>query len=509
MLTSDRPLTCKENGPSYSNSAIKKSNNTFRSWQVTLPVENNPQGTRPLPLYELTAGLIILYNRIQTSHHDQVVRMTSPPRCALCWDTGFIKDDEGKSCYSSPSKLLICPYCPRKATFEGDRFRFIKQIGEGAFSSVFLVEDQYWQQVEENTNSTRVRVRAQVLKVLHKGLENLAENETRWRRVVGLTARPLRIRGQAAILLGDPLLPLTKPLINMIFKEKQSLNWIRQLLVDVTMTLARLHKARPEPVLHADVKLDNILYDSRQGRFQLIDFGNCVPHSRWPIYWNSFELQSPSYRAPEVVVGWPEGMGVTTDCWSLGVATIQLLNGGKLPFSITKESMENLKELQNLDIKDSSVNFEEKKATEIETKVKVEEITLRMAWLQSMVEIVGPLPDSFRHGRYFPHGEGELNPLEPSIPLRSSFGSRSPGFWHRWRRNNLARLCNCSDLALMDLMAGVLDPDPTSRFTVDRILTHPAARIVINSQWLGSFLQKTSEWTIDNEFLQIVNSYNS
>jgi serine/threonine protein kinase len=43
------------------------------------------------------------------------------------------------------------------------------------------------------------------------------------------------------------------------------------------------------------------------GRYKLVDFGNSVPVDALEVYFDSFQVQSANYRAPEVVVGMPFG----------------------------------------------------------------------------------------------------------------------------------------------------------------------------------------------------------
>lgn len=130
-----------------------------------------------------------------------------------------------------------------------------------------------------------------------------------------------------------------------------SLNTLRQLTASMLGSLAALHE---QGLLHADVKPDNILCDlsaatltdsldhrgeqasigerrSAMGwlddwggsRAVLIDFSNAMESSACEKYFDTFEVQTLTYRAPEVLYGLP--FDTKIDMWSLGVTLCELV----------------------------------------------------------------------------------------------------------------------------------------------------------------------------------------
>eukprot|EP01097_Dermamoeba_algensis_P008841 TRINITY_DN605_c0_g1_i4.p1 TRINITY_DN605_c0_g1~~TRINITY_DN605_c0_g1_i4.p1 ORF type:complete len:474 (-),score=109.43 TRINITY_DN605_c0_g1_i4:2203-3510(-) len=117
-------------------------------------------------------------------------------------------------------------------------------------------------------------------------------------------------------------------------------NKVRYLVKDLVSALDHLSE---KDVIHRDIKPDNLLL-GLDGRFKLVDFGlSCSPttpavNTRNPLPKNETfshsklrrsDVGSPAYSAPEVHR--KLGHEKTSDLWSVGVLTYELLTG-ELPF---------------------------------------------------------------------------------------------------------------------------------------------------------------------------------
>lgn len=339
----------------------------------------------PCPLYRLTVGLKWLY---------PPNLLTPAARCALCKDTGFS--------HFSTERVSLCEFCPGQATF-AERYQIIRLLAEGAFSRVFLVRDRYTRD-------------ARVIKLLHSGLEVLAESEmTMLQLLARLDGGRMGLQHFHEVIRHEGQVGLVLEYLQPITRSKLKLGEVRRLIVDVALVLYYMHHTQN---VHADVKADNIMYQPSDERFRLIDFGNCVPLDQLDSYFEQFEIQSMAYRAPEVLVGLL--FSVEIDIWSLGVVVLQLLMGA-LPFIGDRGEM-----------------------------------------LNQIAQVIGPYPDHFSKGVL----------LETELPMLSAY-NHSSSFWRHWRRNNLARLLNVKDRLLLELLAGMLDCDPKQRFSAAQVLSHP------------------------------------
>lgn len=199
-------------------------------------------------------------------------------------------------------------------------------------------------------------------------------------------------------------------------------SWIPQFVQNLAMNLYLLHERMDR--LHGDLKPENIMYSRPQRKFKLIDYGNAVSMADISFYFEDFQFGSLLYRAPEIMVGVP--FGKAADIWALGALIFEASSKRPLCSDISSGTTSLLTELG---------------------------------------ELVGPMPDSFASGKHFLADGG--------LQLVSIFEEQGRDFWHKWRMSNILQVSGIKDVRFLDLLAGMLDPNPEWRVTVREVLGHP------------------------------------
>jgi serine/threonine protein kinase len=101
---------------------------------------------------------------------------------------------------------------------------------------------------------------------------------------------------------------------------------------DIQVTLAKIalqlllavKEMHDRNFIHADIKPSNIMFQfGHKHKIKLIDLGNAVEKQMLSKYHGDFELQSLSYRAPEVLLGDAQ-FSEKIDIWSIGVVLFEL-----------------------------------------------------------------------------------------------------------------------------------------------------------------------------------------
>ena len=104
----------------------------------------------------------------------------------------------------------------------------------------------------------------------------------------------------------------------------------KRIIKQVLSTLAYLHERN---VTHRDIKLENIIIDTKKGTIKLIDFGFCCctsPDIKLKVF-----CGTPSYMCPEIVMK-KEYIGPPTDIWAAGILFYAMLCG-QFPFRGTSD----------------------------------------------------------------------------------------------------------------------------------------------------------------------------
>lgn len=119
---------------------------------------------------------------------------------------------------------------------------------------------------------------------------------------------------------GTPLSARTQK--NTLIKDYDLLYWIIESVADA------LNYAHEKGVIHRDIKPSNILYDEKNGKVKVSDFGIARIVNSSATRTGEI-MGSPLYMSPEQIKG--EVLTGKTDVYSLGVSFYQLLTGD-LPF---------------------------------------------------------------------------------------------------------------------------------------------------------------------------------
>lgn len=204
--------------------------------------------------------------------------------------------------------------------FDG-RYKLLKSLGQGAFSEVWLAND-------EKTNvKVALKIFAPSTGLDNSGLEMFARE---FSLVADVNApnilRPIYFESER-----KPYLVLqyckngsTK---NMIQNTTEKEAW--KIILDVSQGLKELHNHKPNPIVHQDIKPDNIMV-SDQGQYMITDFGVSVHlHStlRRTVSSSLTKAGTHAYMAPERFGKQRLIPIMASDIWSLGATVFELLSG--------------------------------------------------------------------------------------------------------------------------------------------------------------------------------------
>ncbi|KNC87711.1 CMGC/DYRK protein kinase [Sphaeroforma arctica JP610] len=219
-----------------------------------------------------------------------------------------------------------------------DRYGVVRLLGKGRFSQTYLVVDR----------STH-KCQNLALKVYYAEYAPIAARECEILAVLkdadpaGHT-RNILFGGVAQDCLGL-LLPVLSP-YPLSLPQGEPLSRTQRLRTITFQLCTALMLLGDNGVIHADLKPDNVLCDLADPRgdvssmgVRLCDFGNAVwdTESDLAEYFQDFEIQSLSYRAPEVVYGLPFNKAI--DMWSLGCLLVELYRGHVLFRSRTRTDL--------------------------------------------------------------------------------------------------------------------------------------------------------------------------
>lgn len=129
-------------------------------------------------------------------------------------------------------------------------------------------------------------------------------------------------------------------------------------------------------IIHRDIKCENIMYDEKQDKLILIDFGCAVTYASKRDYL-SCHVGSLLTRAPEMLLGKPYTSKI--DIWSMGLVFYMMKNQGNYLYTgDTKEKL--LEKIDKINVKDTlissclMINPEDRIFEKIQSKYRVQNV---------------------------------------------------------------------------------------------------------------------------------------
>ena len=242
-----------------------------------------------------------------------------------------------------------------------------------------------------------------------------------------------------------------------------SMSLIRVLTAQILDTLIVLREAK---VIHCDLKPENVLLKGADsGEIKMIDFGSACFENR-TVY--SY-IQSRFYRSPEILLGHPYTVAI--DMWSFGCLAAELFLGLPLfPGASEYDLLLRIIEMLGMPPKKMlAIAKNTRKYFVTSPGDSGEDGEEKQYRLMSQQEVQAHTKQAAPLGkRYFKHTQ--LADIIGSYPMAES---DSPNDQPHNERE-----------AFLDLLLGVLDLDPTSRWTPRQAMQHP---FVTGSPFTGPF----------------------
>jgi eukaryotic-like serine/threonine-protein kinase len=206
----------------------------------------------------------------------------------------------------------------------GERYRFVRRVGRGAFGTVLLVEDV-------------VIAETLILKVLHPHMAADGEMIRRFVQEMRLSRKIthenviriydfLNIRGLMAISM--EYFPSETLAVALENRRPLAQDTALRYGGDIASGMAAAHETG---VVHRDLKPGNVLINSR-GLVKIVDFGVAAARAAGDqqLTRTGILIGTPKYMAPEQVLG--KVVDARSDIYSLGVLMYEML-AGTLPYA--------------------------------------------------------------------------------------------------------------------------------------------------------------------------------
>lgn len=227
-----------------------------------------------------------------------------------------------------------------EGTFLDSRYRILKILGHGNFSTTYLAEETPTEPEPPDMPPNVVAI-----KRLKKPYALIGENEFLLLGFLHEEERPRHIISPIASFFSetdhfhlvleplDSARPVSLPKCYCVSRRVHSnlacplrhLS-LAKILVQLLSGLLSLHSHN---LIHADLTPANVLFLPSSNRIKLIDLGNAIQPNDREAYLNDFGVQSACYRAPEILLG-SGPLSRVMDIWSAGVIAVELLFDGEV-----------------------------------------------------------------------------------------------------------------------------------------------------------------------------------
>ena len=292
------------------------------------------------------------------------------------------------------------------------RYRLENYIGAGSYGEV-------WQAVDESDGS-QVAIKLYIM-LDQKGREEfMSEYEIAY----GLSHKNLLTPSYIGTWENRPFLVMRycakgscAGLVGKLEPGPESEQVIWRFIHDVAAGLAFLHAVEPDPIVHQDIKPDNILMDA-DGSFVITDFGISKKIRSTMRSQSSRAVQAGAiaYMGPERFSANPSPIKAS-DIWSLG-ASIYELAMGELPFFGQGGNMlrngADLPELDNRWSYDLGYVVSACLAKDPWDRLQASQLERFAAVKLNIDEPVAPADDPHKTRRYVVAGEEPVNQKEPA-----------------------------------------------------------------------------------------------
>lgn len=208
-----------------------------------------------------------------------------------------------------------------------NRYRLVQYLGQGSFGEVWMAKDKV----------TNIDVALKLyLSLDEKGREEFLSE---YKVAYGLKHSNLVVTEVYDTWESRPFLVMkfcskgsSSKVIGNLTPNYGDERFIWQFIHDVSAGLAYLHNQTPDPIVHQDIKPDNILVDS-DGTFLISDFGisKRIRSTMRAQSTRALKAGATAYMGPERFSKNPAPI-TASDIWSLGASIYELIEG-ELPFA--------------------------------------------------------------------------------------------------------------------------------------------------------------------------------